>query len=116
MKVERTTVGDVTVLAFSGDFDAFNLGPVADKLDALIAGGSHKLVFNLDGLRFVNSSALGYMIKTNKRLKQAHGELVLAAPSDNFRSTIATLGIDKICRVFATDDEAVAHLRKLPGR
>ena len=93
MKIERKTAGDVTLLAFTGEFDAFNLPTISEKLDNLIQTGVKKLVFNLRLLKFINSSALGYLIKTHKRLKEIDGELVLSEPSKFFQSTITTLGI-----------------------
>ncbi|MCZ6787097.1 MAG: STAS domain-containing protein [Planctomycetota bacterium] len=111
MKIERKTAadGDVTILAFTGEFDAFNLPTISEKIDTLISKGCTKLVFNLHLLKFINSSALGYLIKTHKRLKQLDGELVLSQPSKFFQTTIATLGIDQIFKIYANDAEAVTY-------
>ena len=111
MKIERKTAadGDVTILAFTGEFDAFNLPTISEKIDTLISKGCTRLVFNLHLLKFINSSALGYLIKTHKRLKQLDGELVLSQPSKFFQTTIATLGIDQIFKIYAGDSEAVSY-------
>ncbi|MHC4493720.1 MAG: STAS domain-containing protein [Planctomycetota bacterium] len=109
MKIERKTAGNVTILAFTGEFDAFNLPQVGEKIDALIQKGSTHLVFNLRLLKFINSSALGYLIKTAKRLKELDGELVLSEPSKFFQTTIKTLGIDRIFRIYPDDQEAVKY-------
>lgn len=116
MKIGRKTAGNVTILAFSGEFDAFNLPVISEKLDALIQTGCTRLVFNLRLLKFINSSALGYLIKTGKRLKELDGELVLSEPSKFFQSTIATLGVDQIFRIFPADEEAVKYFHDLGGR
>ena len=113
MKIDRKTVGNVTILAFTGEFDTFNLPTISEKLDALIQTGCTRLVFNLRLLKFVNSSALGYLIKTHRRLRELDGELVLAEPSKFFQSTIMTLGIDEIIKVFPNDDDAVKYFH--PG-
>ena len=115
MKIDRKTAGNVTILAFTGEFDAFNLPTISEKLDALIKGGNKRLVFNLRLLKFINSSALGYLIKTHKRLRELDGELVLAEPSKFFKSTISTLGIDQIFKIFTTDDEAVKYFHDAGG-
>jgi len=115
MKIERKTAGDVTILAFTGEFDAFNLPTISDKLDNLINTGAKKLVFNLRLLKFINSSALGYLIKTRKRLAELDGELVIAQPSKFFQSTITTLGIDQIFKIFPVDEEAVKYFNEAGG-
>ena len=115
MKIERKQAGDVTILAFTGEFDAFNLPTISEKLDALINTGAKKLVFNLRFLKFINSSALGYLIKTRKRLAEIDGELCIAQPSKFFQSTITTLGIDQIFKIFPTDEEAVKYFHEAGG-
>jgi len=116
MKIDRKTAGDVTLLAFTGEFDAFNLPTISEKIDALIQSGVSRLVFNLHLLKFINSSALGYLIKTSKRLKELDGELVLSEPSKFFQSTIATLGIDQIFKIFPNDEEAVKYFHQAGGK
>jgi len=115
MKIERKTAGNVTILAFTGEFDAFNLPTISEKLDALIQSGHTRLAFNLRLLKFINSSALGYLIKTSKRLREVDGELVLSEPSKFFQSTISTLGIDKIFKIFPSDEEAVKYFHDAGG-
>jgi len=115
MKIERKTAGNVTILAFTGEFDAFNLPTISEKIDALIQTGCNRLVFNLRLLKFINSSALGYLIKTHKRLKELDGELVLSEPSKFFQTTIKTLGIDQIFKVFTKDEEAVKYFHEAGG-
>ncbi|MGH7163491.1 MAG: STAS domain-containing protein [Planctomycetota bacterium] len=116
MKIERKEFGDVQVIYFNGEFDAFNLPMISEKLDALVQTGRTKLVFNLHLLKFINSSALGYLIKTGKRLKELDGEMVLCEPSKFFQSTIATLGIDAIFKIFPSDEDAVKYFRDAGGQ
>lgn len=116
MKIERKTAGDVTILAFTGEFDAFNLPTISEKIDTLIQGGCTRLVFNLRLLKFINSSALGYLIKTHKRLRELEGELVLSEPSKFFQTTIKTLGIDQIFKVFEDDQEALKYFHDAGGK
>ena len=114
MEIERRTVDGIEIVSLSGDLDAFNLEPTTAKLDALIDSGVRRLVFNLGGLRFINSSALAYMIKTRRRLKDAGGEMVITRPSTFFHSAITTLGTDRLFTTFQTDDEAVKYLSGRP--
>jgi len=115
MKIGRKTAGDVNILSFAGEFDAFNLPTISEKIDSLIQKGGTLLVFNLKELKFINSSALGYLIKTHKRLRELEGELVLSEPSKFFQSTITTLGIDQIFRIYPNDDEAVKYFHDMGG-
>ena len=115
MKIGRKTAGDVNILSFAGEFDAFNLPTISEKIDALIQKGGTRLVFNLQELKFINSSALGYLIKTHKRLRELDGELVLSTPSKFFQSTVTTLGIDQIFKIYPDDEEAVKYFHDAGG-
>ena len=109
MKLDMSQAGDVTIVEFTGEFDAFNLAPTAKEIDGLIDGGESKLVFELRRLTFINSSALGYLIKVRKKAVAAGGDVVLAQPSNFFRKTLVTLGLDKIFCVYETADDGIRH-------
>jgi anti-sigma B factor antagonist len=109
MKLDITQEGDVTVIAFAGELDAFNLAATAKEIDALIDGGEARFVFDLKKLSFINSSALGYLIKTRKRVQAAGGDVALAQPSNFFRKTLVTLGLDKLFSVYESVDDGVRH-------
>lgn len=101
--------GDVTVLEFAGEFDAFNLPTTSKEIDGLIDAGDVQLVFNLKKLSFINSSALGYLIKARKKAQAAGGDVVLVQPSNFFRKTLVTLGLDKLFSVYESTEDGVAH-------
>jgi anti-sigma B factor antagonist len=109
MKLDITEQGGVTVVAFAGEFDAFNLADVAKQIDALIDDGRVRVVFDLRRLSFINSSALGYIIKARKKAQAGGGDVVLAQPSNFFRKTLVTLGLDKLFCVYETVDDGVGH-------
>jgi len=109
MKLEHTRMGDVTVLEFTGEFDAFNLGPVSKAVDDMLDHGEAKLVFQLKKLTFLNSSALGYLIKARKKAKEAGGDAVLAEPSKFVRKLLATVGLDKLFSIYDNTDGALRH-------
>jgi len=111
MRIDRNSDGDVVILSFAGEFDTSNLPTVAEQIDAFIDEGGTRFVFNLRLLKFINSSALGYLVKTAKRLREIDGELVLSEPSKFVQTTIKTLGIDQIFKIFPEDGEAVKYFQ-----
>ena len=78
MKLEkfRYTEGDVSVvvLKFTGEFDTFNLPAFSERIDRIISLGDTRLVLDLHLLTFINSAALGYMIKTHKGVAAKGGD------------------------------------------
>ena len=86
MKVERKEWDGVTILTFTGEWDAFNLPTFSAKIDNLVESGNTNLVFNLRLLTFINSSALGYLVKTKRAVEAGGGDLV-ASLHDELRAS-----------------------------
>jgi len=112
MKVERKQWGDVTILAFVGEFDAYNLPTFSGKIDNLIETGNTKLVFNLRLMTFINSSALGYLVQTKRRVEGLGGDLVIITPSKFVRKAVTVLGLHEFFKIFETEEEGVLFFHK----
>jgi len=108
VRIERKTAGNVTILAFVGEFDAANVPSTIEETDGLIEG-CVKLVFNFRELTFIDSSGLGYLLKTMKVLRDRNGELVCSEPAKCFRNIIDVYGVGRVFKIFATDRAALAH-------
>jgi hypothetical protein len=67
-------------------------------------------VLNLRLVKFINSTALGAIIKASKALTAEGGKLVIARPSPFCRDIIEKIGLDRVVTVFETDEEACANL------
>ena len=112
MKLEKRRYDDVVILKFTGEFDAFNLPTFSQKIDQMIEQGDRQLILDLHLLKFINSAALGYLIKTSKRVKEVGGEMVLARPSRFIQKTLVTLGLDGVFTAFQTVEDAIVHFKK----
>ena len=112
MKVEKRRYDDVVILKFIGEFDASNLPTFASKIDQMVDAGDRQLVLDLHALKFINSSALGYLIKTSKRVKELGGELVLARPSKFISKTLVTLGLEGVFTAFQTVEDGIVFFKR----
>ncbi len=111
MKLEKHRYEDVVILKFTGEFDTFNLPAFSERIDRMINAGDEHFVFDLRLLKFINSAALGYLIKTSKRLEQKGGAMVLARPSKFIKKTLTTLGLDDVFKMFESVEAGVQHFR-----
>ena len=112
MKLEKKRYDDVVILKFTGEFDAFNLPTFSQKIDQMIEAGDTQLILDLHALKFINSAALGYLIKTSKRVKEKGGEVVIARPSKFIQKTLVTLGLDGVFQHFEGVEDAIIHFKK----
>jgi len=112
MKLEKKRFEDIVILRFVGEFDTFNLPLFSERMDRMIDSGDRLFVMNVRLLTFINSTALGYLIRSMKRLKELGGGMVLAQPSKFVKRTLVTLGLDAAFPVFESDADAILHFRK----
>ncbi len=107
MKVLKENLGGVVVLTLKGEFDTFVTGAFTNEIGNCLAEGAHSIVLNMRLVKFVNSTALGSMIKARKQCLAAHGNLVISQPSAAVREAMESLGLDRLFQVFDDDDAAL---------
>jgi anti-sigma B factor antagonist len=73
LKVEKTN--DVTVVKFDNvdRFNALITEPVKEQLKSLFNTPETKLVLNLEGIRFIDSSGFGVFLSIMKTAANNHG-------------------------------------------
>jgi anti-sigma B factor antagonist len=108
VNIEKRTIGDVTIVTLAGEFDAASDPATLEKLDAIIEGAT-RVVFNFRDLTFMTSSALGYLLKITRALRDRGGELVYSEASRPFHNIVEIYEIDRVFRVFPDDQAALAH-------
>ncbi len=112
MKIDKLTFENHVELRLRGEFDTFYAPKLQELVDEILGEGYLFGVLNLRKVRFINSTALGAIIKAYKRFKAEGGDLVIAQPSPFCKSVLSKLGIDRIVPTFATNEEAEAYLEK----
>lgn len=115
MKVLKQTLQDAAVMTLDGEFDSFVTNAFTGEIDKIIAAGTPNIVLNMKAVTFVNSTALGSMIKCRKACKKEHGDLLVTEPSAAVREAMESLGLDRLFAIYDTDDEALQVLRQGPG-
>lgn len=77
----------------------------------LIARGPHLVLIDLSRVDFIDSRGLGVILATYKSVA-ADGELVICGARETILSLLRLARIDKYIGVYATEQEAVAALRR----
>lgn len=112
MKVHEDIYGDTVVLTLKGEFDSFVTSPFSKVVKKVRDDGRNKLVLNMALVTFVNSTALGAMIRARKDCKSAGGDMMVSAPSAAVKDAMDSLGLDRLFGIYDDDEQAVAALGK----
>src|SRR5262245_26645460 len=81
MQVTLEPRDNFTILHLRGEFDTFYCALLQKEVEGLIASGVNRIALNLRLVKFINSTALGAIIKASKVLNAHNGKLVVSRPS-----------------------------------
>jgi anti-anti-sigma factor len=115
MKLLKENRDGATLLTLKGEFDSFVCAGFTQEVAAIQAEGVHHIALNLRLVKFINSTALGAMIKARKACRAAGGELVISPPSPAVREAMESLGLDRLFAIHDDDEAAVAALGGRPA-
>lgn len=106
MKIDKSIYDDYATLTLKGEFDTFYCPKLHEEVEGLLTSGISHIILNMRMVKFINSTALGAIIKAYKRCKAEGGQLVISQPSGFSRDIITKLGISKLVPMFEDDEEA----------
>ena len=113
MSVKEKFDGDVAIVSVSGNLMG---GPettaVHDKVREIVGKGHKKLVIDLGGVKWINSSGLGVLMGSMTTMKNAEGEMKLANVSDRIQSLFMITKLITIFETFDSTDKAIGSFMK----
>jgi anti-anti-sigma factor len=80
-------------LAWSGDVDLVSAPVLADEVDALTLGPGHRVVLDLSGVGFMDSTGLHVLVRLHRRVEQVEGVLSVRDPSPQVRHLLELTGL-----------------------
>jgi anti-sigma B factor antagonist len=108
MDIEVTQTGGVTLVVPKGDLDMGTADQMKRTLTELIEKGQSKLVMDLTGVAYVDSSGLGALVAAMKQARAVGGNLKLCGLQEDVRSIFEMTRLIKVMAVHSDRQEAVA--------
>ncbi len=103
--VERS--GAQTVVVLSGEIDLSNHAALRGGLNDLIVDGAVDLVLDMSAVSFIDSTGLGALIGTRRRVHAFRGSLAIVLTDQMTRKVFEITGLDKVFDLHETLDTAV---------
>jgi anti-sigma B factor antagonist len=103
----RQTDTGVTVLAPSGRLDVTGAPALKEAVSEAMKNGQARLIIDLEGVSFVDSSGLGSVVTALKQARSSKGDLRLAAPNQQVRVVLELTTLDRVFPYYATVEEAL---------
>ena len=111
MKIKEKIENNVAVLALHGKMMG---GPettaLHDHIRGLMKDGISKVVIDLGGVKWINSSGLGVLMAAMTTLKNVEGQMKLANVTEKVESLLMITQLIRIFETFDSVDRAVASM------
>ena len=108
LNIDRKKIDpDIAVLEMTG---RITMGSDSQKIEwglaELLKENQKKVIFDLQGINFLDSSGIGILMMCHAKLKKAGGALRIAGATGMVKETLELTSVDKIVKLFPTAAEA----------
>jgi anti-sigma B factor antagonist len=107
LKVTCRQQGEYVVMSVQGEIDLYTVPRLQRALASVLAsGGPVRLVVDLSGVDFCDSTGVNVLLAGHRQAREAGGDLELAAPRPAVRKILQVTGLEAVFTV--TDNPAQA--------
>lgn len=95
MKMQGRRQGESLYIYLSGELDEHSVKNIREEADALIDGnaGLSRAIFNLAGVRFMDSTGIGFLIGRYRKLKKYGMGMYLENPDSGADKILSLSGV-----------------------
>ena len=108
LSIHVHVVDDNQVFELTGSLDIATSPTVRAALTSASERGSHRLIVDLTGVDFLDSTGLGALIGAQKRAKEFGGQVRLVAKEGQILRLLRITGLLKVFAVYPTLEDAIA--------
>ncbi len=113
MQITERRIGTVTILDLVGELTYSNRANFKEAVERARQAGCRSLILNMEGVRFLDSSALGMLALMSQSFKAHQGVVSLLKPQSYVREIISLANVHRLLAVYDTEQDAIAG-RGLP--
>ncbi len=111
VEIEIEDEGDYRVLRAFGDLDVYTVRSLRDALAKMIEDKTPKVVVDLDGVPFMDSSGLGALMGGVRRMREAGGDLAISCTKEQHLKLFTITGFGEGVSIAPTVEEAAKGFR-----
>ena len=112
LDIKQRQAGDVTILDLDGEV---RIGDSSTALRSairnLVAGGNQKLLLNLKGVRYIDSSGIGELVSSYTAINKDGGELKLLNLTQKLQDLLTITKLLTVFDVYESEADALASFK-----
>jgi len=109
--LEEKNISGIPVLKINSDFSLMNIGKIQTAINSYLSDKKVKnLVVDLTALDFIDSTAIGVLVKSTLLMRQYQGIMALV-PNEKMNTIFRMTNLLSIVKIFNSVDEAVQFIQ-----
>ena len=114
IKMNLSRVDDIPVIEASGECDLITSRKLKDTANGLIDGDNVRLILDLGGMTYIDSSGFQVLVALQKKANAAGGGIVLSGLPERIRRILGILKLRELLPTAMTIESAVDLLKSRP--
>jgi len=112
IEVNKKEENNVLIFEFTGELDETNADKTFKSIYDQIGDDfdGKKILFNLVGLKYLNSKSIGYIADVFSNIEDGDGKMCISNCSDGVKDILELVGITTIIPTLDTQEEAMKEL------
>ena len=111
MQITERRIGQSIILDLTGELSYANRTTFKAAVERSKQGGCRHLILNMQGVRFLDSSALGTLARLAKSIPATQGMVSLLNPQSYVKEIITLANLHQILPVYTSEQDALAGSR-----
>jgi anti-anti-sigma factor len=113
IEIKQRQEADITIFDFTWELDETNADTTFGDIYKKIGDFSgKKIIFNLTGLKYLNSKSIGYIADVFSNLEDNDGQMYISNCDDGVKDVLELVGITTIIPTVDSEKEAITALSK----
>jgi anti-sigma B factor antagonist len=109
LHLQPITAGtDCAVLRIAGEIDAYTAPQLREQVIKLLADGTRHLIVDLREVEFLDSTGLGALVGSLKRVREQDGSLALIATAGKILTVFRVTGLIRVFEFHPSVAEAIS--------
>lgn len=97
-----------TIVAATGEVDVYTAPVLDEALTSAVSGGATRVVVDLSGVDFLDSTGLSVLVKALKRVRDSDGSLDVVVTAERVAKVFRITGLDQVIPVHPSLVDALA--------
>lgn len=108
LDVDTARRGEASVLNLRGEIDVYTAPRLRQALIDLVDSGAKKIVVDMENVDFLDSTGLGVLVGSLKRVKGEDGTMAIVATQDKILKIFDITGLNKVFPMYESVEEAAS--------